>query len=285
MDVDSLRTLLAFVETGSLTRAAKQVYRTQAAVSMQMKKLEQELGVSLFDKQGRNLVLTREGQQLARNAARLVHLHDETKDLVAKSRGVVSIRIGCPDDYVDAILPRLIRFLKQTYNELDVQVVCRASITLRTLLDVGEIDFAIVSRAAGSDEGKLLIKSQGIWVGHPTTQISRQKHLSITSFERDCKFHQAAIEGLTQSGITFSVMASSQSLSAQLALIRAKLAIGAMAKLSCPSDLVDINSTELPGLPMVELAIICNQNTLRVFGADFVCHVVQEFNEVNVELE
>ncbi|WP_259399675.1 LysR family transcriptional regulator [Pseudoalteromonas sp. SG43-6] len=77
MDLDALRTFCAFVETGSFTRAAQQVCRTQSAVSMQMKKLEQELGNPLFIKQGRQLVLSSSGVHLASYAKQLLALHDE----------------------------------------------------------------------------------------------------------------------------------------------------------------------------------------------------------------
>jgi len=58
MDIDALKSFLAFVDTGSFTRAAKQINRTQSAFSAQMRKLEDELNIRLFVKDGRNLVLT-----------------------------------------------------------------------------------------------------------------------------------------------------------------------------------------------------------------------------------
>ena len=77
MDIDALRSFIAFVDTGSFTRAAKQTFRTQSAISMQMKKLEEETGHSLFIKEGRNLSLTDQGQELVSYARRLIALHDE----------------------------------------------------------------------------------------------------------------------------------------------------------------------------------------------------------------
>ncbi len=77
MDIDALRSFLAFVETGSFTRAAKQINRTQSAFSAQMRKLEDELRVSLFEKEGRNLVLSEAGTSLRAHAEQLVSLHNQ----------------------------------------------------------------------------------------------------------------------------------------------------------------------------------------------------------------
>ena len=76
MDIDALKSFLAFVETGSFTRAAKQINRTQSAFSAQMRKLEDELSVNLFEKEGRNLVLSEAGLALRTHAQQLVELHN-----------------------------------------------------------------------------------------------------------------------------------------------------------------------------------------------------------------
>ncbi len=77
MDIEALSSFLAFVETGSFTCVAKQSFRSQSAISMQMKKLEDELNTQLFTKDGRMLVLTEDGQRLAAHATQIIATHDE----------------------------------------------------------------------------------------------------------------------------------------------------------------------------------------------------------------
>ncbi|MFC3032307.1 LysR family transcriptional regulator [Pseudoalteromonas fenneropenaei] len=260
MDIEALRSLLAFVETGSFTRAAKQAHRTQAAISMQMKKLEEELGKPLFVKYGRNLLLTAEGQQLARYARQLVNLHDETIYEVKRQSTVLKVRLGCPDDYVDCVLPRLSDALEQLYDEVDLRLFCAPSYRLRIMLDAGHLDAAVVSRVPASEEGFLLQTGNGIWVGAKGTQLHHANCLPITLFEQDCKFNQAVVEGLIKQGRAFKVMATSSSLAAQRALINANKAIGAMADISLSPNLEPLHDNSLPNLPKVELALAIPNN-------------------------
>lgn len=98
MDIDLLRAYLAVVDTGSLTRAARYVHRTQAAVSMQMKRLEEQVGASLFRKDGRTLALTEDGKLLVSYARRLLALHDEALARMRTTESTPVLRLGCPDD-------------------------------------------------------------------------------------------------------------------------------------------------------------------------------------------
>ncbi len=93
MDIDALRSFLAFVETGSFTRAAKQINRTQSAFSAQMRKLEDELHVSLFEKEGRNLVLSEAGMSLRAHAEKLVSLHNQAVKQVKRYENKRPLRL------------------------------------------------------------------------------------------------------------------------------------------------------------------------------------------------
>src|SRR5207245_7560262 len=78
IDIDQLRTFIAIAETGSFTRAADVVYKTQSAVSMQMRRLEERIGKPIFARDGRNSRLTEEGERLLGYARRMVRLSEET---------------------------------------------------------------------------------------------------------------------------------------------------------------------------------------------------------------
>ncbi|MFC0117111.1 LysR family transcriptional regulator [Pseudoalteromonas xiamenensis] len=285
MDIESLRSLLAFVETGSITRAAKQAFRTQAAISMQMKKLEMELGKPIFVKNGRNLNLTAEGQQLARYARRLVSLHDETL-LAVKNKSIKHVvRVGCPDDYVDAVLPKLVNVLNDTFDEIEIQVVCGPSYQLRIMLDSGQLDLAIVSRVPASEEGFLLLRGQGIWAGLNNSILVERDVIPITVFEKDCKFHQAAIEGLIKLATPFNIVVMSQSFSAQKSVILGNQAIGAMADISCQSPLVKVEHAKLPSLPVVELALIIANIPNAFITNDLAFTLARKFEHANLHEE
>ena len=256
MDIDALRTFCAFVDTGSFTRAAAQVSRTQSAVSMQMKKLEQDLASSLFEKQGRQLVLTHQGHQLASYAKQLIALHDEAFKQLKAGTGNLRVRIGCPDDYVHSLLPQLVCALHQQFDALDIQISCAPSSELRAKLDQGMLDLVVATRSPDSEEGYLLQSSQGVWVKSPAFEIEDSTPLPIALFQRDCKFHQASIEGLLKTERRFNIIACCGSAGALHGLIEQGLAIGSMARISMQKGLEEISDNSLPVLPMIDIVLL-----------------------------
>ncbi|NRA76990.1 MAG: LysR family transcriptional regulator [Pseudoalteromonas sp.] len=256
MDIDALRTFCAFVDTGSFTRAAAQICRTQSAVSMQMKKLEQDLASPLFEKQGRQLVLSHQGHQLASYAKQLIVLHDEAFKQLKAGTGNLRVRIGCPDDYAHSLLPKLVDALHQQFNALDVQIRCAPSTELRAKLDQGLLDLVIATRSPDSEEGYLLQSSQGVWVKSPAFKINESTPLPIALFQRDCKFHQASIEGLLKAERRFHIIACCGSAGALHGLIKQGLAIGSMARISMQSGVEEICGISLPVLPVIDIVLL-----------------------------
>src|ERR1700752_5081815 len=104
LDLDQMHTFVAIADTGSFTRAADEVHRTQSAVSMQMRRLEERIGKPLFEKEGRGNKLSEEGERLLSYARRLIHLNRETLAAFDDRRLEGTIRIGTPDDYADRFL-------------------------------------------------------------------------------------------------------------------------------------------------------------------------------------
>ena len=107
LDPDVLRSFIAIAEEGGFARAGEVVNKTQSTVSMQMKKLEETLGVAVFRKDGRRNVLTHDGERLLEYARRLVQLNDETVQVFRQPELSGAVRIGTPDDYAETFLPEI----------------------------------------------------------------------------------------------------------------------------------------------------------------------------------
>ena len=256
MDLDALRTFCAFVETGSFTRAAQQVCRTQSAVSMQMKKLEQELGNPLFVKQGRQLVLSTSGVHLASYAKQLLALHDEAYKQLKTGGGQTRVRLACPDDYAGTVLPKIVALLHQHIAHLDLQISCAPTYQLKAQLDQGLLDMVIATRSPNSEEGYFLQSSKGVWVKSPEFNYQAEMPLPVAIFQRDCKFHQAAVEGLLKAERQFNLIACCGSVSALTALVKANLAVGVMAEVSNTQELVTVTDSTLPPLPVIDIVLL-----------------------------
>ena len=112
LDTDQLRSFLAIVDTGSFTRAAERVHKTQSAVSMHVRRLEEQLGCALFVKQGRGARLTDEGERLIEFARRIVQV--EAGAFAALSRNGLrgAVRLGIPDDYAESFLADILAQLQ-----------------------------------------------------------------------------------------------------------------------------------------------------------------------------
>lgn len=283
MDIDALRSFIAFVDTGSFTRAAKQTFRTQSAISMQMKKLEEETGHVLFVKEGRNLGLSEQGQQLVSYARRLVSLHDEALGHFSSHLQHPPLTIGCPDDYAESILPSIVSLIRKVLPHQSIRIVCECSTQLRLMLDQGKIELAILTRAPDAEEGYLLRHDTGVWVqgenAQTEDQLAKQAYLSLILYEPDCKFHSAAIDGLEKQGRSYEVTCSSSSATAIKSLLRQNQGVSAMARSSVSYGLSIIKEANLPTLPSVDIVLTVAPVPHPLFSSHLAAEISQQFSK------
>jgi DNA-binding transcriptional LysR family regulator len=147
LDLDVLRTFVAIAETGSFTTAANAVFRTPSAVSMQIKKLEDILGRSMFSRDARSVALTTDGEMLLGYARRLLAVNREavSKFIVPDITGVV--RLGSPDDYGERVLPHVLKRFAQTHPSIAVDVTIDQSVNLRRRMDDRALDITLVTNS------------------------------------------------------------------------------------------------------------------------------------------
>lgn len=266
MDIEALRSFVAFVDTGSFTRAAKQTFRTQSAVSMQMKKLEEETGHTLFEKEGRNLILTGQGRSLASYARRILSIHDQAISEFSSSDRLPPLTIGCPDDYAESVLPDLIVAIKAEQPALNIRIRCESSAILNRWLDSGEVDIAILTRSPERDEGYLLKHDRGVWVHGGFPELADDGSLPLVLYEHDCRFHSTAIDGLEKQGREYRLMAHSSSATAIKSLLKKGVGISAMASSSVSSGIEIFERKDLPVLPAVDIVLAVAPIPHPLFG-------------------
>src|ERR1700751_2491724 len=150
LDVDQLRTFIAIAETGSFTRAADVVHKTQSAVSMQMKRLEERVERPIFARDGRASKLTEDGERLLDYARRIVKLNVETLAAFSDEELSGRVRLGVPDDYADRYLPEIMARFSHSYPAVELSVICAAPVHLLELIDDNHLDLAIVTNCDGS---------------------------------------------------------------------------------------------------------------------------------------
>lgn len=259
LDLDVLRTLVAAVDLGGFGRAATQVGRSQSAVSLQMQRLEAQLGRPLFRKEGRRLALTDAGDTVLAYARRLLALNDEA---VAAVRGVAiagSVRLGLTQDLAEpALTPVLARFAR-AHPAVHVEVRIERSATLLDQLANGRLDLVVLFTRA---EGNALTELPIAWIAPEGFAWDRTRPLPLVLFEAPCLFRQAGIEALDAARIPWRIALTSPSLSGLWAAVAAGLGIGVRTAYGLPKGLATLAG--LPALPSVSLQIRTSASPLSL---------------------
>lgn len=173
LESDLMRSFLAVADSGSVTAAAERLFRTQSAVSLQVKRLEENLGQPLFERQARGVALTPRGEQLVPYARRVVALLDEAAIALREKPLVGPVRVGIPDEYSDTILPRALAAFDERHEGVQVTVRCDHSEAQMRALDADELDLAIIYDWSYTEGGEVLCIDPTVWV----TSIAHAQHL------------------------------------------------------------------------------------------------------------
>ena len=255
LQIDWLRTFLAVVDTGSMTAAARQVARSQSAVSMQLKKLEDSLGRPLFKREPRQLTLTPAGYDLLGHARKLLEAHSTMVD--AMHGGAVSGRVtlGVPDDYAMTYLMPALRSFMTRFGEVEVTLVCEDSASLWAKVDRGQIDLALVTRD-GPSRGELLFREALVWGGAEQHEAWKRNPLPIAVHGLSERLRTAILAAISGLGREYRVVYNSPNVSGQLTVMESGLAVAVVTRCSLPAHLKVLDTRHgLPELPVAEVVL------------------------------
>jgi DNA-binding transcriptional LysR family regulator len=249
-DIDLLRTFVAVVEAGSFTKASGVVHRSQAAVSMQIKRLERMLGTTLFTRDTRNLSLTRPGNTLLEYARRVIDLHEEAWSAIVRPEVTGRVVLGAPDDYVSSLLSPVLRRFSNLYPHVEIEIVCAQSTALAPMLADNRIDLAFVTRDRKL-RGEFVRSEPMVWVGASAdTPVLNLSPLPVGLYEPGCVARTNTLAALDRARIRYRAAYSSASLSGLVATVDAGLSVIALARCSVPARLTVLGGEH--GLPVIE---------------------------------
>ena len=254
LHIDFLRTFIAVTDTKGFTKAGRQVNRSQSAVSMQIKRLEDEVGKPLFERIGKTVKLTTEGSLLIKYARRIVKEHDDAVVALSKPALKGFIRFGSPEHYTAGVLPKLLARFASSYPDVLVEMRCENSDKIKESVDRGELDIGLCTQI--SEGGQVIYHDPVVWVADPGFIVQKDKALSLAVFEDDCIFRSWAVAALEQAGIEYRIVYVSRSISGILDAVRAGLAIAPIVKSNVPPDLKTVGIDDgLPILPISNVAL------------------------------
>ena len=166
LDPNLLKAFVAVADTRSFTRAALMLNRTQSAVSMQIRRLEDQLGAPMFHRTTVSVELTSAGEGLLEYARRILKLNAEALGRLQEHKLEGSVRLGVMDDYGTVLLPPLLASFAQAYPR--VHVTMETGLTAHMPAQLGEaFDLVIAMRPEGHQTGELLRREQPVWAAAP----------------------------------------------------------------------------------------------------------------------
>ncbi|MBP1856871.1 LysR substrate-binding domain-containing protein [Rhizobium herbae] len=262
LDMDALRSFAAGMEAGSFARAADRLGRSTSAVSAQLKKLEEQAGVTLVRKSGRGLTLTDSGEVLLSYARRLLDLNDEAMSAV---RGVELegwIRFGLQEDFGETVLPQVLGRFARAHPKVRIEGRIARNVELKDRIASGHIDLALAwddgSPSAAADR---IAAVPLCWLGaagrEPVWLPDGREPLPLAALEAPCLLRTIACEHLDRQGLAWRIAFVSPSLGGLWAATAAGLGIALRTPVGRPQSIrqLEPRSHGLPDLPSLGLAL------------------------------
>lgn len=278
LQIENLRTFIAVADTKGFTRAGLQVNRSQSAVSMQIKRLEDEVGKTLFERIGKSVKLTADGNLLIKYARRIVREHDDAVLALSKPGLQGFIRFGSPEHYTAGILPKLLARFAASYPDVLVEMRCENSDVIKAAVETGDLDIGICTQMTAG--GQVIYHDPVVWIANAAFSHYKDKTLSLGVFEEDCIFRTWAIEALEKAGIKYRIVYVSRSISGILDAVRAGLAVAPVVMSNVPEDLKIVGQEE--GFPVLPVSNIVLHKVKRPLSETIECfaeHLIKSFRE------
>lgn len=286
LDVDQLKTFIAIVDTGSFTRAADVVFKTQSAVSMQMKRLEERIGRPIFARDGRGVKLTEDGDRLLDYARRIVHISREAVSAFSADALTGRVRLGLPDDYAERYLPEILARFSRSNPLVEVSVVCEPSNQLTELIARDDIDLAIVTHASRQPVGEIIRQEPLLWVTSQRAMVHEETPIPLALSHPSCIWRESAIAKLEEIGRAYRVLYSSRNFAAVGAAVLAGLAMTVLPESAIRSGMRVLGPTEgFPPLPSCKIALVRNAGSMTETVAALADHIVASLDNMSNELE
>jgi len=261
LESDLMRSFLAVADSGSVTAAAHLLSRTQSAVSLQIKRLEESLGQPLFDRLPRGVELTPRGRQLEPYARRVVALLDEAAQAVREKPLSGPVRVGIPDEYSGTVLPRALAAFDERHTDVAVSVRCDHTERLLEALARDEIDIAVIYDWTYTAEGEVLCVDPTIWATATAHDQHLRRPVPVATYIGSEWWRDFAARSLDMQGFDWRVAFECNDAGALRVAVTNGLAIVAISRSTIPPGCRELTAAD--GFPMIDSArVILRRNPL-----------------------
>ena len=256
-DLDLLRTFVAIVDNRGFTRAAERVGRTQSTVSLQIKKLEDGLGRRVFEREGRDLQLTSDGEVLLSYARRILNLSDEARARIMAPEVDGTVRLGTPEDFATVHLPDVLARFARANPRVALEVECDFTVRLLDGFSKGEYDLVLFKREPqGPGGGTPVWREVLVWAAGARLQLDPAAAVPLVLAPIPDVYRKRALAALDAMGRSRRIVYTSPSLAGLQAAVKAGLGVTVLPEEMIPSGLVRLGAAEgLPPLADAEIVL------------------------------
>jgi DNA-binding transcriptional LysR family regulator len=282
LDLELLRSFVSVVEAGGFTRAGERVHRTQSTVSQQIRRLEDEIGQPLLNRNGKDVTPTEAGERLLSYARRLLTLAEEARDVLARPGDEGAVRLGIPEDFAAYRLAKWLATFSRAHPTLRLDVRADQSTCLKRDLQRGELDLVLLKRDAGERGGIAVWPERVHWVTSKSHPIDfRIASVPLIGFPPGCLYRARAIHALESAGRAWHMAYTSSSLAGIQAAVAAGMGLSILSEMAIQADHRVLTAKEgFTPIDKTEVALVASPDaspaTLRLADrlADF-CNTVQ----------
>ena len=227
LDIDSLRTLRAIVESGSFTGAAGRLHLTQSAVSWKIKRLEERLGHALLVRDGKTIEPTEMGHELLIHADRILEAHDEAIAALELRELTGTVRLGCNDEPDLAQFAEIIRGFRLEHPRVRVHTRIALSSVVAASLRAGELDLALLQVLAADvkDDDTIIRRGALDWFASPDLVLGDDGTIPLITFGSRGSYRPIAERALRDAGLDYFVAVECESSAGVIAAVEAGLGV------------------------------------------------------------
>lgn len=273
LEIDLLRSFVAVAAQSNFTRAATAVGRTQSAVSLQIKRLEEIIGESLFERTRQSVTITRAGETLLVYANRILKTNDEALSHLTRPEAAGLVRIGAPDDYAARLLPDILARFSSDYPLIRIEVTCDNSVDLLEMQRKGALDIVVATHPLHDVAGQVARREPLHWVASSRFVDDPDKPLPLVLFPAGCVCRALALAALDQGDRKWSVAYSTRSLVLIESAVASGSGVSVMEASTIPESLRIIDGQPgFPPLPDVAISVHhrpSDQSAQILLAADF----------------
>ena len=262
IESDLLRTFLVITETSNFSTAAHRIGRTQSAVSAQIKRLEDSIGETLFERSARGAVLTRAGIQLLPYAQRVIELLNEAAANIRTKPLDGPVRIGIPEEYSQTVLPAALSAFAIRHPAVEVTVSCDYTAHNLAALEKDELDLAVVFDWSNQNKGEVLCVDPTVWVTSLVHRVHEAVPLPIAVYRDSTWCRDFALKSLEQIGRRYRIAFIADTSSGLKNAVSAGLAVTTLSRSNIPPGTRELTAAD--GFPPIDSSrVVLKRNPRR----------------------